>query len=387
MLDFAAGFTMRIALAFGLLMVTCRGVQAAAPFYVGADISMLPEIERAGGVYKDQGKPGDCLRILADRGFNLFRIRLFVNPTTDFAKSYGATQDLTYVRALAKRVKETGGTFLLDLHYSDTWADPGKQHKPAAWKDLEFDALEQRVHDYTRDVLTDLAKHDASPDLVQIGNEIAGGMLWPDGKVLNARAMTSSGSGLVSLGCSIRARKRCERRARRRIRSGSCSTSTAEGREGMTKWFFAQQLSRFVVDFDIVGVSFYPFLGRLDRCAQAEPRGCGAHHRQGRDRRRDELSWRQFEDIKSKRQMRWPLTPAGQKQFLQELASVIRDAPDGHGRGFIYWYPEAIQAGQAAHLPWRGRRAFRRGGEWIAGTERVRCGRHDSLAPAGGYGR
>src|SRR4051812_18545849 len=80
------------------------------PFYAGADISMLPEIEKAGGVFKQDDKPADALKILHDGGVNLWRIRLFVNPTTDFRKSHGATQDLAYVRALAKRIKQVGGT-------------------------------------------------------------------------------------------------------------------------------------------------------------------------------------------------------------------------------------------------------------------------------------
>src|SRR5690348_11374573 len=105
---------------------------ASAPaqeqFICGADVSMLPEIEKSGGVYRDaDGKPGDAIQILRADGCNLFRVRLFVHPSTDFNKSYGATQDLPYVRSLAKRIKASGAQFLLDLHYSDTWADPGKQ--------------------------------------------------------------------------------------------------------------------------------------------------------------------------------------------------------------------------------------------------------------------
>src|SRR5205814_10305657 len=108
------------------------------------------------------------------------------DPATDFNSSYGATQDLKYVRALSRRIKSANGKFLLDLHYSDTWADPGKQFKPARWKDLPFDALVKQVHDYTADVLKTLADDGALPDMVQVGNEITGGILWPDGKVLDA---------------------------------------------------------------------------------------------------------------------------------------------------------------------------------------------------------
>ena len=334
---------MRNMLAVLLLIMTCSVLDAASPFYVGADVSMLPEIERAGGVYKDQAQARDCLRILADHRFNLFRIRLFVNPNSDFAKSHGATQSLDYVRALAKRVKDVGGTFLLDLHYSDTWADPGKQHKPAAWKDLDFDALEQRVGDYTRDVLADLEKHGVGPDIVQVGNEITGGMLWPDGKVLDAKGddqhrQWSRFARLLNSGA-------------RAVRSASTASHPIRvmlhihggGREGMAKWFFGQQLGRYPVDYDIVGVSFYPaWDDQLDALKQNL---ADVIRVTGKDVIVAETSypWREIEDLKSKGTLRWATTPAGQKQFLQELVAVIREAPEGRGRGLIYWYPEAIE--------------------------------------------
>src|SRR5262245_37166631 len=147
-----------------IIMLTTTAISAAPPappattsrsqppFIAGGDISMLPEIEKSGGVFRDrEGKAGDALDIMRAGGMNLFRVRLFVNPETDFNKSHGATQDLPYVVALSKRIKASGASLLLDLHYSDTWADPGKQFKPEAWKIFgsDFDALEKQVHDYT----------------------------------------------------------------------------------------------------------------------------------------------------------------------------------------------------------------------------------------------
>src|SRR5262245_5779514 len=110
-----------VILAAVLMFCTALAGGAERPFFAGADVSMLPEIEKAGGVFHKDDKPVDALRILRDNGCNLWRIRLFVNPNTDYSKSHGATQDLNYVRTLAKRIKEVGGAFLLDLHYSDTW--------------------------------------------------------------------------------------------------------------------------------------------------------------------------------------------------------------------------------------------------------------------------
>src|SRR5580700_3192483 len=137
-----------IAVACGFLF--CAAARAAdLPFITGADVSMLPTIEKCGGVFSDGGKRGDAIQILADHGCNLFRVRLFVNPDPDYVKNFGAVQSLDYVRGLAKRIKATGALFLLDIHYSDTWADPGKQYTPADWKGLDFDATQKKVHDYT----------------------------------------------------------------------------------------------------------------------------------------------------------------------------------------------------------------------------------------------
>src|SRR5438874_1421367 len=121
-----AGFALRLGWFTSLAVLIA--IAAAAPthaadreFLAGADVSMLPEIERAGGVFRDsRGQPADALRMMRDAGVNLFRVRLFVNPDHDFTKNYGATQDLAYVHELAKRIKTTDAHFLLDIHYSDS---------------------------------------------------------------------------------------------------------------------------------------------------------------------------------------------------------------------------------------------------------------------------
>ena len=169
------------ALVFAILVG--RATAADMPFLVGGDISALPDLERMGAVYRDNDRPGDCIAILHDHGVNLFRVRLFVNPASDFDQTGGATQDLPMVLALAKRIKASGAKFSLALHYSDTWADPGKQTKPAAWKDLLMDQLQKQVTDYTAQVMTAMKSNGTVPDIVEVGNETRTGMLWPDGKL------------------------------------------------------------------------------------------------------------------------------------------------------------------------------------------------------------
>jgi arabinogalactan endo-1,4-beta-galactosidase len=147
-----------------------------SPFYLGADISTLSDVERRGGIYMDGDKPGNALAIFMKHGWTCFRLRIWVNPRNGI-------NGLEYTTKLAKRIKDAGATFMLDFHYSDWWADPQKQNKPAAWANLDFDALEKQTETYTAEVVKTLKDAGATPDFVQIGNEITGGTLWPDAQV------------------------------------------------------------------------------------------------------------------------------------------------------------------------------------------------------------
>lgn len=142
----------------------------------GADISWLSEMEHDGiSFYYPDGRKGDCMEILKSLGINTFRFRLWVNPE----ENWNSTADVT---AKAARAKALGMHIMLSLHYSDSWADPGQQTVPAAWKGLDLAALEQRVKDYTRSVMISLKEAGITPEWVQIGNETGNGMLWPYGK-------------------------------------------------------------------------------------------------------------------------------------------------------------------------------------------------------------
>jgi arabinogalactan endo-1,4-beta-galactosidase len=327
----------------------CRA--ADREFFSGADISMLPVIEKAGGVFRENGKPADAIHILHDHGCNLFRVRLFVRPDPDFAKSDGAVQDLNYVRALGLRIKVVGATFLLDIHYSDTWADPGKQFTPREWASLNFEDLERRVHDYTQSVLQDLRDHNALPDMVQVGNEVTAGVLWPLGKVLDAPPETEAQqwarfSRLLNAGSkAVREFDTPGHKIRIviHIHGG--------GREGLPKWFLGK-FNRNPVDYDVLGLSFYPaWNDSIDALKQNMADAIAAS---GKDVFIAETSypWREGGGIEKNSTMRWPLSPAGQKQFVEDLTAVIRAAPDHHGLGFCWWYAEAIPV--ADLRIWRG---------------------------------
>ena len=164
-----------------LLVFVAALIQVHAQQYaIGADVSFLAKCEQDGIVFKENGQPKDVLLMLREHHYNWVRLRVFVDPSVSAEK---LPNDLNYALALAKRARALGFRLLLDLHYSDTWADPGKQTTPAAWARLKHKQLVEQVFNYTRDTIATFAAAGLMPDMVQVGNEITNGMLWPDGKL------------------------------------------------------------------------------------------------------------------------------------------------------------------------------------------------------------
>jgi len=170
-------------------------------FIIGADVSSMQQYMMARGRFgglgakaapaETQAEPvapdWSWIDRLREGGLNYIRLRTFIDPEVsnghERAYSTEGFCDLEHTIEVAREVKARGMRFLLNFHYSNTWADPGKQWKPVAWKDLNGKALEQKVYDYTRDAVQRLANAGAKPDMVQVGNEIINGMLWPDGRI------------------------------------------------------------------------------------------------------------------------------------------------------------------------------------------------------------
>ncbi|MDR1812283.1 MAG: glycosyl hydrolase 53 family protein [Candidatus Fibromonas sp.] len=184
------------------------------PFVLGADISWIPEREAGGVRYAHNGQVRDMLDILKEHKFNYIRLRLFVDPT---AKISGESESpystkgycgLDSTIKMAKRVKAAGMKFLLDFHYSDTWADPGKQYKPVSWQGLDFTQLTAKVRSYTKETLEKFKDNNVLPDMVQVGNEIVGGMIWPDGRNSNmsnfAKLMNAGIDGVKDVDANIK---------------------------------------------------------------------------------------------------------------------------------------------------------------------------------------
>lgn len=219
---------------------------------LGADISFLPQLEARGMKFSDKGIEKDAIQILKDHHFNYIRLRIFNDPAADSGYSpQKGFCDLPHTLAMAKRVKQAGLKLLLDFHYSDTWADPQKQFKPQAWKQLSGPALVQAVHDYTKQVLQALAAQGTPPDMVQVGNEINHGMIWPDAQVQlsDSLARYDTLAQLVQAGSSA-------------VRETSPKTLVmlhiALGGQLQLSNTWLDRMKAHKVDFDVIGESYYP---------------------------------------------------------------------------------------------------------------------------------
>ncbi|GAJ01269.1 unnamed protein product, partial [marine sediment metagenome] len=151
---------------------------------IGADISFLPQIEVRGQKFYENGIEKDAIEILRDHGFNYIRLRIFVNP--EHEKGYSPERGfcgLEPTLQMARRINDAGMKLLLNFHYSDYWADPQQQNKPAVWEGLDFETLTDSLREYTRNVLNALEEQGTPAAMVQVGNEINHGLLWPDGHI------------------------------------------------------------------------------------------------------------------------------------------------------------------------------------------------------------
>ncbi len=215
-------------------------------FLKGADVSSIPEKEDRGLVFKDtDGTAKDPLELLSEYGVNSVRLRIWNEPSN--IPESGGYCDLAHTIAMAKRIKARNMHFMLDFHYSDYWADPGQQRKPAAWEGLDFESLTKAVYDFTHHVLAELSKNDALPDMVQVGNEIRSGMLFPDGAVPHYQALAS----LVNAG--IRAVRDISEDIEVMIHLDQ------GGRFFILRDWFDAMFAAGMEKIDAIGISFYSF--------------------------------------------------------------------------------------------------------------------------------
>lgn len=238
-----------------LTILLATAMTVAGQKYVGGDISMLTKYEEAGVVYKDKnGAAVQPLDYFKQQGLNAMRVRLFVDPSRDADKA--VCQDLAYVKALGKRIKDCGMKLMLDFHYSDTWADPAKQWTPDAWKSLNDEQLCTKIYEYTKDCLSQMKAAGATPDFIQTGNEISYGMLWgTEGSTANRCYTNSSAANWTRF---INLLKKAGQACREECPEAKIIIHSERTPKANVLTDFFDRMKNASLDYDIIGLSYYP---------------------------------------------------------------------------------------------------------------------------------
>jgi arabinogalactan endo-1,4-beta-galactosidase len=306
-------------------------------FVSGADFSLLTFFENRGKAYKSGGQTQDALAIMKSSGLNCVRLRLFTSSAAQAqADPYDYTNNLDYTLPLAVRVKNAGLQLVLDFHYSDTWADPSRQAKPAAWTNLTFTQLLQQMHDYNSNCIALFKGAGAMPDYVQVGNEITGGLLWPDGAVPGTNATVQWSQLGQLMKAAIKGIVDASGANPPKIivhidRGGDWNT---------TEWFF-DNLNSQGVPYDIIGESYYPYwhgpLSGLANCLT------NAARRYVKPVMVMETGFPWTNSYWTTNIYGIPGTTNGQVQFLVALAQTVKNVPGLLGTGIFWWGAEYQQ--------------------------------------------
>ncbi|WP_345713044.1 arabinogalactan endo-1,4-beta-galactosidase, partial [Kineococcus glutinatus] len=298
------------------------------------------QLEAAGVRFSDGGRVRPVERILRSHGANWVRLRTWVNPPAGYS-------DLAATTELARRAKRAGMQVLLDLHYSDFWADPAHQSTPAAWAGQDLPTLAATVRRYTRDTVTALERAGARVDMVQVGNEVTAGMLWPLGQVY--RTATPDWAGFTTL-----------------LKAGIAGVRDASGRGGRipvmvhvdrggdnggSRWFFDHVLAEGV-RFDVIGQSYYPFWHGSLQDLRANLTDIAARYDKDVVLVETAYPWTLENGDHLENLIRdvsqlpdagtYPATPQGQAAYFETVRQVLLDVPGGRGLGFFAWEPEWV---------------------------------------------
>ncbi len=331
-------------------------------FIRGADISMLSQIEECGGKYYDlEGNEQDLIAILKRNGVNWVRLRLWHNPLNaeDVVENGrivsrkgepagGGNNSLDRTISMAKRAKAAGLKVLLDIHYSDFWADPDGQNKPAAWKDLDFGQLQKAVYEYTAEVMKKMTAAGVCPDMVQTGNELNNGMLWPDGKIWPAENEKAGGMSNF-----IKLLQQGIQAVRDNTPGGSyikIVIHLADGGDNSLYRSVFDPLEKAKLDYDVIGLSFYPYW-------HGSVAGLSANvsdlvRRYGKDIVIAETAYAFTEDdadekgnvfrIYSDTENGYLATVQGQATAVRDVMNIVFTAAGQNALGVFYWAPEWI---------------------------------------------
>ena len=323
-----------------LLLFTEVTTMVPAQKYVGGDISMLTKYENAGVVYKDKnGNAVQPLPFFKEQGLNAMRVRLFVDPSQDNDKA--VCQDLEYVKALGKRIKDQRMAFMLDFHYSDTWADPGKQWTPDAWKTLSDAELYEKIYEYSKDCLQQLKDAGATPDFIQTGNEISYGMIWGTKASVGSNTVNRcyTNSPEANWTRFFNLLKKAGQACREECPNAKIIIHSERTPKPSVLTDFFDRMKNAEIDYDIIGLSYYPeHHGNLATLETALTSLENKNY--GKDIMIVETGYSYAWSIGGEYDYTatYPYTEEGQRQFTADLIAKL----NGHSsvKGLFWWWPE-----------------------------------------------
>ncbi|MET9674455.1 glycosyl hydrolase 53 family protein [Streptomyces sp. NPDC006482] len=294
----------------------------------GVDLSALKKSEDLGGTYRTAaGVTGDPVAILKNAGATYGRLKVWVNPADGY-------NNKARVLATAQRIKAQGMKLLVDFHYSDIWADPGAQSKPAAWAGHSYSQLTTDVYNHTYDVLNALKAQGTTADMVQIGNEINTGMLWPEGSTSNWSQL----GGLLKSGISA---------AKAVSSSTQIALHLANGGDNTLYRTWFDNATAQGVSYDVIALSFYGYWHGALSALQTNLDDISARY--GKKvmvvetaypfRLDSEDGHENIIDLSSELVSGYPASSAGQSAWLRDIMNVVEAVPNGRGLGVVYWEP------------------------------------------------
>jgi len=302
-----------------LLLISHSSINAQntenTPFSNGADVSWLPQMETTGyKFYNSDGIETDCLQLLKDKGINTIRLRVFVNPSNDKASGHCSPAETVQ---MAVRAQALGMRIMIDFHYSDSWADPGKQTKPAAWASHTFAELLDDVYNHTFDVLNALKTAGVTPEWVQVGNEIPGGMLWPEGSTSNwsqlAQLLNKGYDATKAINESIKVIVHID-----------------QGNDnGRFRYFFDNAKSNNV-KYDVIGLSYYPYWLNSDYTVSIA----------GLQNNLNDMVTRYGKEVMVVEVGGDYTLVQNTYNMLTAVIAAVKNVPNEKGLGVIYWEPE-----------------------------------------------
>lgn len=321
-------FHLRFAIVLGSLTVyqflgcsSLKSKTVRTEFARGADIGWLQQMEATGyKFYNDEGKDEDCFKILKDHGINTVRLRTWVSPSDNKINGHNSKAETV---AMAVRAKKWGMRVMIDFHYSDSWADPGKQKKPAAWEGHSFQQLLNDVYDYTYDVMNDLKKAGVEPEWVQVGNETPGGMIYPEGSVSHWPQLAQ----LINRGYDAIKAVSPQSKVILHLDQGN-------NNKRFRTWFDSATANK--AKYDVIGLSYYPWWlpGKPDYTLSIDDLGNNLNDLPARYKKEVMVVEVGGEDTK----------PQNTYDMLVAVIQKVKAVPDGKGLGVIYWEPEGARS-------------------------------------------